>query len=128
MKVVFSTWTLAVLLLFLLGTDVEASRRLRDVSGDPMQSYDSRMMSSPMTRFPGLFGISLWPYIFYPPAPALTILNVQVHIPDLDQQPTTASTPPARPKFWIARCGGFVEIEVNSAMSLMDEEGKPCFH
>ena len=76
MKVVFSAWILTVLLLFLLGTDVEASRRLRDVSGDPMQSYDSRMMSSPMTRFPGLFGISVWPYIIYPPAPSMTILNV----------------------------------------------------
>jgi hypothetical protein len=126
MKVLFSAWILTVLLLFLLGTDVEASRRLRDVSGDPMQSYDSRMMSSPMTRFPGLFGISVWPYIIYPPAPSLTILNLQVQVPNLDQQPMTASTPPARPKFWIARCGGFIELEVNSTMSLMDEEGKPC--
>ena len=126
MKAVFSAWIFTVLLLFLLATDVEASRRLRDVSGDPMQSYDSRMMSSPMMRFPGLFGISLWPYIIYPPAPSMTILNVQVQIPNLDQQPTTASTPPPRPKFWIARCGDFIELEVNSTMSLMDEEGKPC--
>ena len=126
MKVVFSAWISTVLLLFLLGADVEASRRLRDVSGDPMQSYDSRMMSSPMTRFPGLFGISLWPYIIYPPAPSMTILNVQVQVPNLDQQPMTASTPPARPKFWIARCGGFIELEVDSTMSLMDEERKPC--
>ena len=126
MKVVFSAWILTVLLLFLLGTDVEASRRLRDVSGDPMQSYDSRMMSSPMTRFPGLFGISVWPYMIYPPAPSMTILNLQVQVPNLDQQPMTASTPPARPKFWIARCGGFIELEVDSTMSLMDEEGKPC--
>jgi hypothetical protein len=58
MKVVFSAWIFTVLLLVLLGTDVEASGRLRDVSGDPMQSYNSRMMSSPMMRFPGLFGIS----------------------------------------------------------------------
>jgi hypothetical protein len=48
MKVVFSAWIFTVLLLVLLGTDVEASGRLRDVSGDPMQSYNSRMMSSPM--------------------------------------------------------------------------------
>jgi hypothetical protein len=126
MKVVFSAWIFTVFLLVLLGTDVEASRRLRDVSGDPMQSYNSRMMSSPMMRFPGLFGISLWPYIIYPPAPSMTILNVQVQIPNLGQQPTTASTPPPRPKFWIARCGGFIELEVNSTMSLMDEERKPC--
>src|SRR5688572_6828879 len=126
MKVVFSAWIFTVLLLVLLGTDVEAVRRLRDVSGDPMQSYDSRMMSSPMTRFPGLFGISVWPYIIYAPAPSMTILSLQVQIPNLDQQPMRASTPPARPKFWIARCGGFVELEVNPTMNLMDEERKAC--
>ena len=118
MKGVFSAWISTVLLLVLLGKDVEASRRLRNVSGDPMQSYDSRMMSSPMTRFPGLFGISLWPYIIYPSAPSMTIVNVQVQMPELDERPAQAPTPPTRPKFWIARCGGFIELEVNPTMNL----------
>ncbi len=126
MKVVWWVWTSAAVLLVLLATEVEAVRRLRDFSGDAMQRYDSRMMSSPVMRFPGLFGISLWPYIIYPPAPSMTIVNVQIQIPELDQRPTPASTPPARPKFWIARCGVFVELEVSSTMSLMEEERKPC--
>src|SRR5687767_668340 len=126
MKILLWALTLTVLLIGLLGTDVEASRRLRDFSGDAMQTHDSRMMSSPVMRFPGLFGISLWPYIIYPPAPSLTIVNVQVQIQDLDQGQTVAVTPPARPKFWVARCGVFVELEVSSTMNLMDEERKPC--
>ena len=125
MKVLVWAWTFTVLLLG--STDVEADRRLRDVSGDTLQRYDSRMMSSPMTRFPGVFGISRWwPYLIYPPAPSMTIVNVQVIVPNLAQEPTLAPTPPARPKFWIARCGGFVEVEVNPTMNLMDEERKPC--
>lgn len=125
MKVVVWAWTFTVLLLG--STDVEASRRLRDVSGDPLQRYDSRMMSSPMMRFPGVFGISRWwPYLIYPPAPSMTIVNVDVIVPNLAQEPTPAPTPPARPKFWIARCGGFVELEVNPTMNLMDEERKAC--
>ena len=119
-------WTSTVLLLGLLGTEAEAGRASRDVSGDAMQRYESRMMPSPMIRFPGSFGLSLWPYIVYPPAPSLTIVNVQVQIPELDQRPAPAPTPPARPKFWSARCGVFVELEVSSTMNLMEEERKPC--
>ena len=118
-------WTSTVVLLVLSGTDVEAGRRLHDFSGDAMQRYDSRMMSSPVMRFPGLFGMSLWPYIVYPPAPSLTIVNVQVQIPELDQRPAPASSPPSS-RFWITRCGAFVELEVSSTMNLMEEERKPC--
>jgi hypothetical protein len=124
MNLLVLAWTFTVLLL--ASTDVEASRRLRDVSGDPLQRYDSRMMSSPMMRFPGLFGMSHWPYIVYAPAPSVTIVNVQVQMPELDERPAPPPTPPARPKFWIARCGGFVELEVNPTMNLMDEERKAC--
>jgi hypothetical protein len=63
-------------LLALLGTEAEAGRTLRDFSGDVMQRFDSRMMASPVMSFPGLFGLSLWPYISYPPAPSMTIVNV----------------------------------------------------
>ena len=122
MNVLVLAWTFTVLLL--ASTDAEASRRLRDVSGDPSQRYDSRMMSSPMMRFPGLFGISHWPYIVYAPAPSMTIVNVQIQMPELDERP--APTPPPHLKFWIARCGGFVESEVNLTISVMDEERKPC--
>ena len=115
-----------MIFLVMLGTDLEAGQRIRDFSGDAMQRYDSRMMSSPVMRFPGLFGISLWPYIAYPPSPSVTIVNVHVEIPDLDRRPTSPLTSSPRPKFWIARCGGFVELEVSSTINLMEEERKAC--
>ena len=123
-----SWWVLVstVLLVALLDTKAEAGRTLREFSGDAMQRYDSRMMASPMMPFPGLFGISLWPYIAYPPAPSMTIVNVQIQLPELNQPPTPQSTPLARPKFWIARCGSFAELELSSTKSLMEEETKPC--
>ncbi|MBI3806295.1 MAG: hypothetical protein HY281_02090 [Nitrospirae bacterium] len=117
----------STLVLFaLLGTVAEAGRTLREFSGDAMQRFDSRMMASPLVRFPGLFGLSLWPYIAYPPAPSVTIVNVQIQIPELNQPPPTPPKPPARSKFWTARCGFFVELEVSSTMNLMEEEAKPC--
>lgn len=121
-------WVLAsTLVLFsLLGTDAKASRMLREFSGDAMQRHDSRMMASPLMRFPGLFGLSLWPFIAYPPAPSMTIVNIQIQIPELNQPPTSPPAPPARPKFWTARCGVFVELEVSSTMNLIEEEAKPC--
>jgi hypothetical protein len=121
-------WVLAstLVLLALVGTNAEAGRMLRDASGDPMQRFESRMMSSPVMRFPGLFGISLWPYIAYPPAPSMTIVNIQIQMSGLDQPPAPPPTPPAHPKFWTARCGLFVELEVSSTMNLMEEERKPC--
>ena len=121
-------WVLAstVVLLALLGTEAQAGRTLRDFSGDAMQGYDSRMMASPVMRFHGLFGQSLWPYIAYPPIPSMTIVNIQIQIPELNQPPPPPPTPPARPKFWTARCGVFVELEVSSTMNLMEEEMKPC--
>jgi hypothetical protein len=121
-------WVLVstVLLVALLDTKAEAGRTLREFSGDAMQRYDSRMMASPMMPFPGLFGISLWPYFAYPPAPSMTTVNVQIQLPELNQSPTPPPTPPARPKFWTARCGVFVELEVSSTVNLMEEEQKPC--
>jgi hypothetical protein len=121
-------WVLAstVVLVALLGTEAKAGRTLREFSGDAMQRYDSRMMASPVMRFPGLFGQSLWPYIAYPSAPSVTIVNIQIQIPELYQPPPPPPSPPARPKFWTARCGVFVELEVSSTMNLMEEERKPC--
>jgi len=115
-----------LVLLVLLGTEAEAGRTVRESSGDAMQRIDSRMMASPVMRFPGLSGLSHWPYIAYTPAPSMTIVNVQIQIPEVDQRPTPPPAPPARSKFWTARCGVFVELEVSSTMNLMEEETKPC--
>lgn len=117
--------TLTLLLMVLLGNDVMASTTLRDFSGDSMQVFSSRMMSSPMTRFPGLFGISPWPWIVYPSSPSMTVVNVYVQIPEVEQRPVTTAAPPARPKFWIARCGSVIELG-GSTTNLIDEERKPC--
>jgi hypothetical protein len=126
MKAAGMGFVVMVGLVALLSAEAEAGRMLLDFSGDPMQRYDSRMMNSPMSSFPGPFGISLWPYIAYPPAPSMTIVNVQIQLPELNQPPTPPPPPLARPKFWTARCGSFVELEVSSAMNLMEEERKPC--
>jgi hypothetical protein len=119
-------WISAAALLALIATDAEAGRRLRDFSGDAMQRYDSRMMSSPVMRFPGLLKVSLWPYMIYPPAPSLTIVNVHVHNPYFDEPRPAVVRPAARPKFWTVQCGVFVEFEVSSTMNLMEEERKRC--
>lgn len=119
-------WISAALLLGVLGTEAEAGSTARDFSGDAMQRHGSRMMSSPVMRFPGPLGISHWPYIAYPPAPSITIVHIQVHIPESEPRPTVPPAPPARPKFWTARCGGFVELEASQAANLMEEEQKPC--
>ena len=112
-----------VVLVALLGAEAEAARMLRDVSGDSLQSYESRMMDSPMASFPDQ--ISIWPRITYPSAPLITSVIVQIQPPVLNQ-PSTPPTRATRPKFWSARCGVFVELEVSSPMSLMEKETKPC--
>jgi hypothetical protein len=117
---------LIVVLVALLGAEAEAGRMVRDFSGDAMQRFDSSMLASPMMHFPGLFGISLWPYIAYPPVPSMTIVNIQVQLPEFNPSPTPPPTPLARAKFWTARCGVFVELEVSSRMNIMEEESKPC--
>ena len=118
MKAIGRGLAVIVLLVPLLGAEAEA-----DFSGDAMQRYDSRMMDSPMARFPDQ--IYLWPRITYPLAPSMASVIVQIH-PLVLKQPTTPLTPTIRPKFWSARCGAFVELEVSSVMSLMEEETKPC--
>jgi hypothetical protein len=96
----------------------------RDFSGDALQSHDSRMMSSPVMPFLGQFGTPFSTYIVYPPARSMASVKVQVQIPDL--VPTPSPTPPARPKFWTARCGDFVALDASETMNLMEEERKPC--
>ena len=101
-----------------------AGRFPRDFSGDAMQQYDSRLPSSPMVRFPGLLGLSFWPFIPYPPAPFRPLFNIVIESPAEPPVPIPAK-PPAPAKFWIARCGTFVEIDV-ATTNLLEEEGKDC--
>jgi len=126
MNIRYSAWTFVVILVLLLGTGIDAGSTSRDFSGDAMQRHNSQMMPSPMIRFPAVLGISQWPYINYPPAPSMTVVNVKVDIPEVEQPAASTSSRPARPKFWIARCGEFIELEVTSTLSIIDEERKPC--
>ena len=126
----FTRWVLAfTTITFLFVADGEAGTIVRDFSGDPMQRYDSRMMNSPLQRIPPVLGLSFWPFISYLPAPSLTVVNVQINLPTLaSPSPPPPPSPPARPKFWINRCGVFVEIEVSPTTNLMEEEQTACPH
>ncbi|HKU51677.1 MAG TPA: hypothetical protein VJQ25_04365 [Nitrospira sp.] len=120
---------IVILLLLLCDANGEAGTIVRDFSGDAMQRYDSRMMNSPLQRIPPVLGLSFWPFISYPPAPSLTVVNVQINMPTSPTpSPTPSARPPASPKFWINRCGIFVEIEVSPKTNLMEEEQTPCSH
>ncbi|MDH5194460.1 MAG: hypothetical protein OEW32_12300 [Nitrospira sp.] len=125
----FSRWVLAfVTISFLLfGANGEAGTIVRDFSGDAMQRHDSRMMALPLQRIPPLWGLSWWPFTPYLPAPSLTVVNIEINFPTLaPPSPIPPPPTPARPKLWINRCGTFVEIEVNPATNLTEEEQTPC--
>lgn len=124
----FARWVLAfTAITFLFVADGEAGTRVRDFSGDAMQSYDSRMMNSPLQRIPPVLGLSWWPFTPYLPAPSLTVVNVQINLPPpAPPTPIPPPSPPARSKFWINRCGVFVEIEVSPTTNLMEEEQHTC--
>lgn len=115
--------------LLLCGASGEAGTIVRDFSGDAMQSHDSRMMNSPLQRIPPMLGLSFWPFTAYLPAPSLTVVNIQINLPEL-APPSSIPPPvaPARPKFWTNRCGSFVEIEVSAATNLIEEEQNSCSH
>ena len=124
----FIRWVLVfTTVTFLFVADGKAGTIVRDFSGDAMQSHDSRMMNSPLQRIPPVLGLSFWPFISYLPAPSLTVVNVQINLPTLaSPSPLPPPPPPARSKFWINRCGSFVEIEASPATNLMEEEQTPC--
>ena len=120
MKVRLCVWISTLVMFALPGTEVEASTTLRHSSGDAMQSYDSLMMISNDAP-PWFIRYVLLPILVYPQVPSITIVNVEVNIPELEQRPTRPPRPPARPIFWSARRGVFVELDVTSTMNLMEE-------
>lgn len=123
-------WALVFIIVsFIFGAEVEAGTIVRDFSGDAMQSHDSRMMNSPLQRIPSVLGLSSWPFIPYLPAPSLTVVNVQINLPAMvPAAPIPPPAAPARSKFWIERCGSFVEIEVSATTNLIEEEQNSCSH
>ncbi len=115
-----------MLIWALLGTEAECATAVRDFSGDAMQRHHSRMMDSPLRFRPGIFGTTLWPYPDYYVPSTRTIVNIQILMPAAAQPEPPQPPPPAAAKFWIARCGAVVEIEMGATTSLMEEEAKPC--
>jgi hypothetical protein len=89
-----------------------------------MQGVESRMPESRLPRFGGVRGRASWPMIGYAQSPNLTIINV--HVEGQEQPQPSPPKPPAPAKFWTARCGVFVELQVGPTMNLMEEERKSC--
>ena len=118
-------WVSIVAFVGFLATDALSGQYPRDFSGDPMQRHESRMPSSPMLRFPAILGLSYWPFIAYPPAPSMSIFNLAVQLPDKTDEPPVAK-PPASAKFWIARCGTFVEIDATKTDLIQEENRQDC--
>lgn len=89
-----------------------------------MQGIESRMPESRVPSFGGVRGRASWPMIGYAQSPNLTIIHVQLE--SQEQPPPLPPKPPAPAKFWTARCGVFVELQVGPTMNLMEEERKSC--
>ena len=76
------------------------------------------------SRFRGFHGRGMMPLIGSTMGPNLTIINVQV---DSKEEPPPPPPKPSAPaKFWTARCGSFVELQVSPTLNLIEEEQKRC--
>ena len=64
------------------------------------------------------------PLIGVPAASNLTIVTIQVE--RQEEPPPPPPKPSAPAKFWTARCGTFVELQVSPTLNLIEEEQKPC--
>ena len=122
------SWIYATLLILgsLAAEPAIASQYFQDFSGHAMQRFESRLPSSPMLRFPGPLGLTYFPYVAYPAAPTSQVFNFVIEMPE-PPAPAVESKPPASSKFWIARCGNVVEIDVTKT-NLTEEEQKDCAH
>jgi len=81
----------------------------------------------PESRFPrvhGFHGRAMRPLLGSAPGQNLTIITVQLD--PKEELPPPPPKPPAPAKFWTARCGIFVELQVSPTMNLMEEEQKGC--
>ena len=78
----------------------------------------------PEPHFRGKHGRAIMPMIGSAPGQNLTIINVQIE--PQEEPPPPPPKPAAPAKFWTARCGTFVELQVSPTMNLMEEEQKGC--
>jgi hypothetical protein len=54
----------------------------------------------------------------------MSVLNITIDLPE-ELSPPQPPKPPAPAKFWIARCGTFVQVEVDK-VEVLEEERKDC--
>lgn len=92
--------------------------------GFGMHGLGNRPPESAFPHVRGKHGRAIWPLIGSVPSQNLTIINVQVE--PQEEPPPPPPKPAAPAKFWTARCGSFVELQVSPTMNLMEEEQKGC--
>ncbi|HEU4683667.1 MAG TPA: hypothetical protein VFS39_04125 [Nitrospira sp.] len=117
---------LLMLALASLGSEVHASRIVRDFSGDAMQRYDSRMLGSPLTAIPTLLGTSIWPLAPFFMPNVSTVLHIHLELQAPEPAGVQKAALASRPKFWIFRCDHLIELSSDQTGSVMEEEAKPC--
>ena len=86
-----------------------------------MHGYEDR---PPQFRFRGFHGRAVMPLIGSTLGSNLTIVKIQVERPE--EPPPPPPKPPAPAKFWTARCGSFIELQVSPTLNLIEEEEKSC--
>ena len=89
-----------------------------------MQGYESRIPESRLPHIRGRHGRAIQPLIGSTLSQNLTIITIPVERPE--EPPPPPLKPAAPAKFWTARCGVFVELQVSPTMNLLEEEQKSC--
>ncbi|MBX3324455.1 MAG: hypothetical protein U0223_19800 [Nitrospira sp.] len=89
-----------------------------------MHGLESRITASRFSSVRGFHGRTIRPLMGSALGPNLTIINVQVAPPE--EPPPPPPKPSAPAKFWTARCGVFVELQVSPNLNLIEEEQKSC--
>lgn len=92
--------------------------------GFGLHGLGSRAHESRFPRVRGFHGKAIRPMIGSALDPNLMIINI--HVEPEEELPLPPPKPPAPAKFWTARCGSFVELQVSPTLNLIEEERKGC--
>lgn len=92
--------------------------------GVGLHGLESRTPDAHFLHVRGFHGRTIRPMLGSDLAPNLTVVNIQVERPE--EPPPPPPKPSAPAKFWIARCGSFVELQASPTLNLIEEEGRSC--